>query len=85
MLSRPPLAAGEGIGKEKENMGEDLYDVVAVDIQNKTVRLMAHEKTSKNAEAIILIAIARRGVEKEFYVVVPAGLYQGGDTYHGRD
>lgn len=57
-----------------------LLDVIAVNIETKSVRLMAESKTERNAEAIVDMAVARRGVEDEFYTTAPAGVYHDGDT-----
>lgn len=59
------------------------FDVIAVNIENKTVRLMAQDKSYKNAEAIVNWAVMRRGVDEEFYAVVPCCMYHPGDLYRG--
>lgn len=53
-------------------MSETLYNVVAVRIANGERRLIAENKTERNAEAIVMMAIARRGVDEEFYMTEPA-------------
>lgn len=58
-----------------------MFDVVAVTIETGKVRLLAENKSERNAEAIVMMAVARRGVDKEFYTEVPAGKYKDGDTY----
>jgi len=60
---------------------EPLFDVVAVNIQTNNVRFMAQGKTERNAEAIVNMAVHRRGVEEEFYTEVPAGKFKEGDDY----
>ena len=60
------------------------FDVVAVNIENNTVRLMAQGKDSANAEAIVRIAVMRRGVDEEFFSDVPSGKYKDGDKWTGR-
>ena len=55
-------------------MSEPLYDVRAVNIRTGEERLLATGKTEKNAEAIIDMAVYRRGVEKEFYIAVPQSI-----------
>lgn len=60
---------------------EKLFDVVAVDLKTYKVRFMAQGKTERNAEAVVTMAVMRRGVEDEFFVKVPAGTYAEGDTY----
>ena len=61
------------------------FDVVAVNITTSKVRLLAEDKTERNAEAIELMAISRNGVETEFFATVPHGRYKEGDTYEGCD
>jgi hypothetical protein len=60
---------------------QQLYDVLAVNIENDTVRFMAQSKTLPNAEAIVKMAVMRRGCDEELYVEVPAGEYQEGGKY----
>jgi hypothetical protein len=50
-----------------------LFDVIAVNIETGAKRFMAEAKSKANAEAIEYFAIARRGVDVEFYKVVPHG------------
>lgn len=50
---------------------EHLFDVVAVSLATGATRVIAERKTERNAEAIINMAVARRGVEEEFYKAVP--------------
>lgn len=59
------------------------FDVVAVDIKTNEVRVFARNKTEENAEAIIGMAVARRGVETEFYTTTRPGQYDDGDKYAG--
>jgi len=63
----------------------ELYDVVAVNLEtNKEtnkVRFMAQGKTLPNAEAIVSMAVMRRGLDEEFFAEVPAGKYQEGDSW----
>jgi hypothetical protein len=67
-------------------MSEQLYDVVGVQIGGKsTVRMMAEGKTIPNAEAIVKMAVMRRGVNDEFFCEVPAGLYKEGERWEGRE
>lgn len=58
-----------------------MFDVIAVNIQTGKVRMLAHNKSEKNADAIIMMAVARRGVDTEFYTEAPAKKYKDGDTY----
>jgi hypothetical protein len=50
-----------------------LYDVVAVDLKTKAVRVMDRNLTLENAEAYVSMAVMRRGVDEEFFKAVPAG------------
>lgn len=63
----------------------ELYDVVAVNLTTKRVRLLATEKTLENAGAIVTMAILRRGVEDEFFVGAPVGKYKDGDEWTGNE
>lgn len=62
-----------------------LYDVVAVDLGTNRVRLIANSKRFSDAEAIVKMAVMRRGVEQEFFSEVPAGLYKEEDLWFGPD
>lgn len=63
-------------------MKEQLYDVVAVDMDtNKVASLFGEKKTLPNAEAIVKMAVMRRGVDGQFYAEVPAGKFKVGDDY----
>lgn len=60
----------------------ELYDVVAVEIAtSKVVALFGELKTLRNAEAIVNMAVMRRGVYEQFYTEVPHGKFKVGDTY----
>ena len=61
----------------------ELFDVVRVDLATKKVALMAVNKSERNAEAIVDMAVIRRGVDDCFYTTVPNGKYHEGDTYEG--
>ncbi|MDZ4346124.1 MAG: hypothetical protein U1E51_27240 [Candidatus Binatia bacterium] len=63
---------------------EKLFDVIAVNFNTMRVRLFSRNRNSKNAEAIINMAVIRRGVDEEFYTEVVAGKYQEGDEYKGK-
>ena len=49
----------------------ELFDVIAVNIKTGAERFMAEKKTEPNAEAIVAMAVMRRGVDEEFYKAVP--------------
>lgn len=59
------------------------YDVAAVNIETNEVRIIATDKTLPNAEAIVDMAVVRRGVEEEFFAVVDSGKYGNGDLWAG--
>jgi hypothetical protein len=57
-----------------------MLDVIEVQIKAPhTVRIIDRNKTERNAEAIIEMAVMRRGVEHSFFTTAPAGKYQDGD------
>lgn len=65
-------------------MAEELFDVVEVAFSDsKVIGFMGEGKTEANADAIIKMAIMRRGTEKSFYADAPAGRYKVGDVYEG--
>ena len=59
----------------------ETYDVLAVNIKTGIVRFMAQGKDERNAEAVVKMAVMRRGVDEEFYVAVKAGAYKESDKY----
>lgn len=50
-----------------------LFDVLAVNISTGTKRIIAVEKTDRDADAIVSMAVMRRGVEEEYFESVPSG------------
>lgn len=60
------------------------YDVVAVNLKTRLVRVMATNKLLPDAEAFVDMAVRRRRVEEEFFAEVPHGTYKDGDTWSGR-
>jgi hypothetical protein len=48
-----------------------VFAVVAVNIATGANRVMATGLTEENAEAYVAMAVARRGVEVEFFKAVP--------------
>ena len=58
-----------------------LYDVVAVNLKTRKVRLIGENKSERNAEAIEMMAIFRLGADEEFYARTPAGTYKDGDKW----
>jgi len=51
----------------------ELFDVIATSIRTKEQRVLAVGKTKENAEAFCDMAVMRRGVEEEFFSVIPYG------------
>lgn len=45
------------------------YNVIAVRIADGTERTLAQDKSVIDAEAIVKMAVIRRGVNEEFYVI----------------
>jgi len=62
---------------------EPLFDVVAVNFKTGKVRIFARNKNERNADAILMMSVARRGVEEEFYSEAAPGKYQEGDEWTG--
>jgi hypothetical protein len=61
-----------------------LYEVVEVDLDSNTVKMMSSKpETIREADAICSMATMRRGDSHNFHTVVAAGKYQTGDTYDG--
>ncbi len=60
-----------------------LFDVVEVDMEMRKVGIMAEGKSERNADAIELMAVMRRGVETHFFATVEAGKYKEGDEWEG--
>ena len=57
-----------------------MLDVIEVQIKAPhTVRVIAEDKSEKNAEAIVEMAVMRRGVEHSFFTTAPTGTYRDGD------
>ena len=48
-----------------------LFDVVAVNLKDKSTRIIASAKSEKEAEAIVAMAVMRRGVDEEFFRTSP--------------
>jgi hypothetical protein len=60
------------------------YDVLSVDQKTNVVTVIAEDKTLRNAEAIVEMAVIRRGVESEIFIEVAAGNYKTGEQYEGQ-
>lgn len=52
-------------------MSEPKFDVIAVEIATGKERFMAQDQPRRDAEAIMRMAVIRRGVEEEFFAVRP--------------
>ena len=52
-------------------MGTELFDVIEKDFKGNRVSVIAQEKTKENAEAIVEMAVIRRGVENTFFTTRP--------------
>jgi hypothetical protein len=58
-----------------------LLDVIEVEIAAPhRVRIIGVGKTEKNAEAIVQMAVMRRGVENHFFTTCHTGQYCDGDV-----
>ena len=57
------------------------YDVIAINQKTDRIRILTRGVIGANADAVIDMAIARRGVDTEFYTKVDAGSRREGDTY----
>lgn len=67
-------------------MADDLLDVLEVQLAPPhKVRVIDTEKTERNAEAIVKMAVMRRGVECSFFTTAPARKFRDGDSYPQRD
>ena len=60
-----------------------VWDVVAVNLDSNQVRLLAQQTTKRNAEAIVNMAVIRRGINEEFFAEVVHGLYLEGEVWKG--
>lgn len=49
------------------------WDVIAVNIKTGVRRILDTDKSAANADAIVMMAVARLGVETEFFKMVPRG------------
>lgn len=66
-------------------MSRESFDVVAVSLKGepRKVRVFARDEDEENAEAVIKMAVMRRGVEEEFYTTTRPGAYNDGDIWKG--
>ena len=61
------------------------FTMPAIVDRGTVVAVMAQDKSERNAEAIVHMAVQRRGVADSIYGAVPAGSYTVGDEWHGSD
>jgi hypothetical protein len=57
---------------------QPLFNVVAKRLDNYTTRFIAENKSEREAEAIVRIAVARRGVDEECFYTEPVAKATGG-------
>ena len=69
------------MGSTSEPSSVELFDVIAVELDLNTVRLMNEGLLWGEAEAVVNLAVLRRGVDSEFFVAAKTGTYQTGDIY----
>lgn len=62
---------------------EELFDVVAVSDHGSLVLWVMTDKTERNAEAIINMAVMRQGVADRFFTTAQPGRYKEGDIFVG--
>ena len=53
-------------------MSAETFDVVATNLETHAERVIARGPTERNAEAVVNMAVIRRGVDVEFYKAVPS-------------
>ena len=60
----------------------DLYDVIEISMEKPyKVTVLDTLKSAKNADAIMKMAVVRKGVVAHFFKRVPNGEYRDGDSY----
>jgi hypothetical protein len=59
----------------------EMFDVVAVSLDNRNVLWTMGPRDERNAEAIIMMAVERQGVEDRFFTTCKPGKYAQGDHY----
>lgn len=64
---------------------DNMYDTIAVSLATHKVRLLSENKTERNADAIVSMAVNRLGLDEEFFTTVPAGRYKDGDEWNESD
>ena len=61
----------------------ELYDIVAINTSTWKVRILDRGKTMPNAEAIVNMAVMRRGGGDEIFSETRAGSYKDGEIWDG--
>jgi hypothetical protein len=59
----------------------NLYDVIAVSLDDNTILWVDKKKTLPNAEAVVAMAVMRQSCEDRFFKPVPTGQFKQGDVY----
>lgn len=59
---------------------QPLFDVIAQNIKTGAKRFLDKSKSEGNADAIVRMAVMRRGVDEEFYYTVPADSEEADNT-----
>lgn len=59
------------------------FDAVAVSLLELKVRVLGRGMSEDNAYAVAAMAVARLGMDRQFFAVVEAGMYADGDTWVG--
>lgn len=59
----------------------ELRDVIAVDESTNKILWVERNKSERNAEAIITMAVMRQGCDDRFFTDAPCGKYNDGDEY----
>ncbi len=61
------------------------FDVVGVSvITGRVVRVIEKDQSKEDAEAVVKMAVIRRGVEDSIFVEVAHGSYSSDDRWKGR-
>jgi hypothetical protein len=60
-----------------------LRDAIAINLKTQKVRILDSGKTIQDAQAIVNMAVLRRGVQNEFFAVVATGSYVEGEDWQG--
>jgi hypothetical protein len=67
-------------GKGDSRMSDDRWDVIAVNLATHKIRILDHDKDFENADAIVRMAVLRRGTQEEIFKLVRSGAYAEGDS-----